>query len=185
MPYVVVQKRPLLTGSALTSANVAADPNSPGNWQVTVTFNEAGRQRFAEITEQNVGRSLAIVLDGVVSSAPRINERIPGGNAVITGRFTIQEAQDLKIVLNEGALPATVQILEERTVGPSLGADSIRQGMIAIVASGVVVVLFMLGTATLSHGKADVCRGYYDPQQQAACAATATVGPPPNMNVYH
>ncbi|PYN08742.1 MAG: protein translocase subunit SecD [Candidatus Rokuibacteriota bacterium] len=156
VPYVVVQKRPLLTGSALTSANVAADPNSPGNWQVTVTFNEAGRQRFAEITEQNVGRSLAIVLDGVVSSAPRINERIPGGNAVITGRFTIQEAQDLKIVLNEGALPATVQILEERTVGPSLGADSIRQGMIAIVASGVVVVLFMLAYYRLSGLIADV-----------------------------
>ena len=156
VPYVVVQKRPLLTGSALTSANVAADPNSPGNWQVTVTFNEAGRQRFAEVTEQNVGRSLAIVLDGVVSSAPRINERIPGGNAVITGRFTIQEAQDLKIVLNEGALPATVQILEERTVGPSLGADSIRQGMIAIVASGVVVVLFMLAYYRLSGLIADV-----------------------------
>ena len=156
VPYVVVHKRPLLTGSALTSANVAADPNSPGNWQVTVTFNEAGRQRFAEITEQNVGRSLAIVLDGVVSSAPRINERIPGGNAVITGRFTIQEAQDLKIVLNEGALPATVQILEERTVGPSLGADSIRQGMIAIVASGVVVVLFMLAYYRLSGLIADV-----------------------------
>jgi preprotein translocase subunit SecD len=156
VPYVVVQKRPLLTGSALTSANVAADPNSPGNWQVTVTFNEAGRQRFAEITEQNVGRSLAIVLDGVVSSAPRINERIPGGNAVITGRFTIQEAQDLKIVLNEGALPATVQILEERTVGPSLGADSIRQGMIAIVASAVVVVLFMLLYYRLSGLIADV-----------------------------
>jgi preprotein translocase subunit SecD len=156
VPYVVVQKRPLLTGSALTSANVAADPNSPGNWQVTVTFNEAGRQRFAEITEQNVGRSLAIVLDGVVSSAPRINERIPGGNAVITGRFTIQEAQDLKIVLNEGALPATVQILEERTVGPSLGADSIRQGMLAIVASAVVVVIFMLVYYRLSGLIADV-----------------------------
>jgi preprotein translocase subunit SecD len=156
VPYVVVQRRPLLTGSALTSANVAADPNSPGNWQVTVTFNEAGRQRFAEITEQNVGRSLAIVLDGVVSSAPRINERIPGGNAVITGRFTIQEAQDLKIVLNEGALPATVQILEERTVGPSLGADSIRQGMVAIVASAIVVVLFMLMYYRLSGLIADV-----------------------------
>src|SRR5207237_1068945 len=86
----------------------------------------------------------------------RINERIPGGNAVITGRFTIQEAQDLKIVLNEGALPATVQILEERTVGPSLGADSIRQGMIAIVASGVVVVLFMLAYYRLSGLIADV-----------------------------
>ena len=156
VPYVVVHKRPLLTGSALTSANVAADPNSPGNWQVTVTFNEAGRQRFAEVTEQNVGRFLAIVLDGVVSSAPRINERIPGGNAVITGRFTIQEAQDLKIVLNEGALPATVQILEERTVGPSLGADSIRQGMFAIVASAVVVVLFMLLYYRLSGLIADV-----------------------------
>src|SRR5205807_3394244 len=91
-----------------------------------------------------VGKHLAIILDGTVYSAPRINERIPGGRAVITGQFTVDQARDLAIVLREGALPAAVTILEERSVGPSLGADSIRQGMLAILASSVVIILFML-----------------------------------------
>jgi preprotein translocase subunit SecD len=142
IPFVV-QKRTLLTGNELTDASVQADPNSPGNWQVAITFSATGAQRFGEITEQNVGRHLAIILDGTLYSAPRINERIPGGRAVITGQFTVDQARDLAIVLREGALPAAVAILEERTVGPSLGADSIRQGMIAIVASSVLVFLFM------------------------------------------
>jgi preprotein translocase subunit SecD len=91
-----------------------------------------------------------------VYSAPRINERIPGGRAVITGQFTVDQARDLAIVLREGALPAAVSILEERTVGPSLGADSIRQGMIAIAASAVLVFLFMLVYYKLSGLIADV-----------------------------
>ena len=156
IPYVVVHRRALLTGAGLVSAAVSADPNAPGNWQVNITFNPAGAQRFAEITEQNVGRHLAIVLDGVVNSAPRINERIPGGQAVITGQFTIEEARNLRIVLGEGALPASVAILEERTVGPSLGADSIRQGLIAIAASAVLVFVFMLVYYRLSGLIADV-----------------------------
>ena len=156
VPYVVVHRRPLLTGAGLTAAAVSADPNAPGNWQVNITFNPSGAQRFAEITEQNVGRHLAIVLDGVVNSAPRINERIPGGQAVITGQFTIEEARNLRIVLGEGALPASVAILEERTVGPSLGADSIRQGMVAIVGSALLVFVFMLVYYRLSGLVADV-----------------------------
>jgi preprotein translocase subunit SecD len=156
VPYVVVHRRALLTGAGLTAAAVSADPNAPGNWQVNITFNPAGAQRFAEITEQNVGRHLAIVLDGVVNSAPRINERIPGGQAVITGQFTIEEARNLRIVLGEGALPASVAILEERTVGPSLGADSIRQGMVAIVGSALLVFVFMLVYYRLSGLVADV-----------------------------
>src|ERR1051326_3594948 len=155
IPYVV-QKRTLLTGNELTDASVQADPNSPGNWQVAITFSASGAQRFGEITEQNVARHLAIVLDGSVYSAPRINERIPGGRAVITGQFTVDQARDLAIGLREGALPAAVSILEERTVGPSLGADSIRQGMLAIGASSIVIFLFMLVYYRLSGLIADV-----------------------------
>ncbi|HET9490554.1 MAG TPA: protein translocase subunit SecD [Methylomirabilota bacterium] len=158
VPYVV-QKRTLLTGAELTDASVQADPNSPGNWQVSITFSAAGGQRFAEITEQNVGRHLAIILDGSVYSAPRINERIPGGRAVITGQFTIEEARDLAIVLREGALPASVTMLEERTVGPSLGRDSIRQGLIAISASGMAVFAFMLVYYQLAGLIADLALG--------------------------
>ena len=155
IPYVV-GKRTLLTGAELTRAEVNADPNSPGNWQVAIEFTANGARIFGEITEQNVGRHLAIVLDGVLQSAPRINERIPGGRAVITGQFTVDEARDLAIVLRAGALPAPVTVLEERTVGPSLGADSIRQGMIAIAASAIAVVLFMVIYYRLSGLIADV-----------------------------
>jgi preprotein translocase subunit SecD len=156
---IVVQRRALLTGAELTRAEVSADPNAPGNWQVAIEFSPEGARRFGEVTEQNVGKQLAIILDGSVYSAPRINERIPGGRAVITGQFTVEEARDLAIVLRAGALPAPVQILEERTVGPSLGADSIRQGMIAIAASAVLVFLFMLVYYRLSGLIADVALG--------------------------
>jgi len=155
VPYVV-QKRTLLTGAELTRAEVQADPNSPGNWQVAIEFTATGARIFGEITEQNVGRHLAIILDGNLYSAPRINERIPGGRAVITGQFTVEEARDLAIVLRAGALPAPVTILEERTVGPSLGADSIRQGMIAIIGSALAVLLFMMVYYRLSGLIADV-----------------------------
>jgi len=152
----VVQKRTLLTGSELTRAEVQADPNSTGNWQVSIEFTATGTRIFGEITEQNVARRLAIILDGTLYSAPRINERIPGGRAVITGQFTVEEARDLAIVLRAGALPAPVTILEERTVGPSLGADSIRQGMIAIFGSAGAVFVFMLLYYRLSGAIADL-----------------------------
>jgi preprotein translocase subunit SecD len=158
IPHVVF-KRTLLTGNELTDASVQADPNSPGNWQVAITFSASGAQRFGDITENNVGRHLAIILDGSVYSAPRINERIPGGRAVITGQFTVDQARDLAIVLREGALPAAVTILEERTVGPSLGADSIRQGVIAIVASSVIIFVFMIFYYRLSGLIADIALG--------------------------
>jgi preprotein translocase subunit SecD len=158
VPFVV-HRRTLLTGAELNRAEVTADPNSPGNWQVAIEFNATGARIFGDITEQSVGRLLAIILDGNVYSAPRINERIPGGRAVITGHFTVEEARDLAIVLRAGALPAPVQILEERTVGPSLGADSIRQGLIAIAASAVLVFAFMLVYYRLSGLIADVALG--------------------------
>src|SRR5713101_3269696 len=158
IPYVV-QKRAILTGAELTRAEVQADPNSPGNWQVAIEFTATGARIFGEVTEANVGKHLAIILDGTVYSAPRINERIPGGRAVITGQFTVDEARDLAIVLRAGALPAPVTILEERTVGPSLGADSIRRGVIAITGSAVVVFIFMLVYYRLSGFIADLALG--------------------------
>ena len=158
VPYVV-QKRTLLTGAELTRAEVQADPNSLGNWQVAIEFTSAGTRIFGELTEQNVGKRLAIILDGNVYSAPRINERIPSGRAVITGHFTVDDARDLAIVLRAGALPAPVVLLEERTVGPSLGPDSIRQGLIAITASAVVVFVFMLVYYRLSGLIADIALG--------------------------
>ena len=158
VPFVV-QKRSLLTGAELTRAEVQADPNSTGNWQVAIEFTSTGARIFGEVTEQNVGKHLAIILDGNVYSAPRINERIPGGRAVITGQFTVDEARDLAIVLRAGALPAPVVILEERTVGPSLGADSVRQGLIAITASAAIVFVFMLFYYRMSGLIADVGLG--------------------------
>lgn len=158
VPFVV-QRRAVLTGANLTRAEVQADPNTPGNWQVAIEFDATGSRIFSEVTEQNVGKHLAIILDGNVYSAPRINERIPGGRAVITGQFTVEEARDLAIVLRAGALPAPVAILEERTVGPSLGADSIRQGLVAIVASAALVFLFMLVYYRVSGLVADVALG--------------------------
>jgi preprotein translocase subunit SecD len=158
IPYVV-RKRTLLTGAELNRAEVQADPNSPGNWQVSIEFNAVGTRVFGEVTEANVGKYLAIILDGSIYSAPRINERIPGGRAVITGQFTVEEARDLAIVLRAGALPAPVTILEERTVGPSLGSDSIRQGVVAIIASTVAVFLFMVLYYRLSGFIADVALG--------------------------
>ena len=127
VPYVV-QKRTLLTGAELNRAEVQADPNSPGNWQVRSSSTPRAPGSSARSRSRTSARYLAIILDGNVYSAPRINERIPGGRAVITGQFTVEEARDLAIVLRAGALPAPVVILEERTVGPSLGADSDSPG---------------------------------------------------------
>jgi preprotein translocase subunit SecD len=155
----VIQKKTLLTGAELNRADVSSDPNAPGNWQVAIEFNSVGARIFGEVTEQSVGRHLAIILDGNVYSAPRINERIPGGRAVITGQFTVDEARDLAIVLRAGALPAPVRILEERTVGPSLGADSIRRGVFSVLAGAAAVVLFMLIYYRLSGLIADVAVG--------------------------
>jgi preprotein translocase subunit SecD len=133
----------LLTGAYLTDAKVQIDSrfNEP---YVSINFDKKGARIFERITGDNVNSRLAIVLDNNVYSAPVIQEKIAGGQARITGRFTTEEARDLAIVLRAGALPAPVKILEERTVGPSLGADSIRKGLISMAIGGLVVVLFMI-----------------------------------------
>jgi preprotein translocase subunit SecD len=127
-----------------------------GEPYVSVTFDSVGARLFGEATEKNVGKALAIVLDGNVHSAPVIRERIPSGAAQISGGFTFEEASDLAIVLRTGALQAPVQVLEERTVGPSLGADSIRKGVISTIAGAVAVFVFMLIYYRLSGAIADL-----------------------------
>jgi preprotein translocase subunit SecD len=154
----LVQKKASITGADVATARVSIDQNTSEPY-VSVDFNAAGARAFAELTEANVGRRLAIVLDGNVHSAPQIRERIPSGHAQITGGFTTEEATDLAIVLRAGALPAPVQVLEERTVGPSLGADSVRQGMVAILASSALVFLFMLVYYRVSGVIADAALG--------------------------
>jgi len=141
-PYLI-KKRTLLTGAHLTDAKVQIDSqyNEP---YVSITFDKKGGRDFARITEANVKKRLAIVLDKKVYSAPVIQEKITGGQARITGSFTTEEAHDLAIVLRAGALPAPVNILEERTVGPSLGTDSIRKGLISMYIGGFLVILFMV-----------------------------------------
>jgi len=151
---IVVKRKAMLTGADVADAEVRLDQgNQP---YVSLTLTPAGGKVFAQVTTDNVGRLMAIVLDGNVYSAPRIQERIPSGQAQITGSFTLEQARDLKIVLKAGALPAPVQILEERSVGPSLGADSIRRGILSTAGAAIAVVVFMLIYYRLSGLIADV-----------------------------
>ncbi len=138
----LVKKRTVLTGDTLTSAEVRYDSefNEP---YVALTFNSIGAMIFHQITRENIKKRLAIILDGNVYSAPVIQDAIPGGRAQVTGSFTTEEARDLAIVLRAGALPAPVIILENRTVGPSLGKDSIEQGVTSILYGTLLVVVFI------------------------------------------
>jgi preprotein translocase subunit SecD len=140
VPYLV-KKRVMLAGDVLRDARVAIGQfNEP---YVAVTFDAKGAREFERITEENVKKRMAIVLDNTIYSAPVIQERISGGRAQITGAFTTQEANDLAIVLRAGALPAPLKIIQDLTVGPSLGRDSIEKGIRATLFAGVLVVLFM------------------------------------------
>ncbi len=141
-PYVV-EKKTLMTGDYITNANVRFNSQF-GEPYVSIEFNSQGARLFDQITGANVKRRLAIVLDNNVYSAPVIQERISGGQAQISGRFTAKEAHDLAIVLRAGALPAPIRILEQRAVGPSLGRDSIRKGFISMVVGFLLVVGFMV-----------------------------------------
>jgi preprotein translocase subunit SecD len=153
VPYVV-KKETLLTGDLISDAKVSV--SDVGEPYVSVTFDSVGARVFGEVTEKSVGKHLAIILDGNVHSAPVIRERIPSGQAQISGGFTFEEASDLAIVLRTGALQAPVQVLEERTVGPSLGADSIRKGVISTAAGAAAVFLFMVFYYRLSGVIADI-----------------------------
>ncbi len=140
---LLVHSETVLSGAALATAEVQFDQSRFNAPIVALRFNAEGAKVFGEVTAKNVGRRLAIILDGKVHSAPRINEAIPGGEAVITGRFTPPEAADLALVLRVGALPAPVYVEEERTVGALLGTDSIRAGVKATGMGLAAVFLFM------------------------------------------
>ncbi len=140
-PYLV-KKKTLMTGEFLKDARVSLD-SQYGEPYVSLEFDRTGARLFERITSENVGKRLAIVLDDTVYSAPVIREKIAGGSAMIEGSFTDQEAKDLVIVLRAGALPAPVKVIEDRTVGPSLGRDSIHAGLVAAVAGTILVTLFM------------------------------------------
>ncbi|MBD3237361.1 MAG: protein translocase subunit SecD [Candidatus Eisenbacteria bacterium] len=142
----VCDRKAQMSGAGIANAvrRIGLDPTRPNAAGVSLTLNSQGSRQFRRVTAQNVGRSLAIVLDDKVSSAPRIKERIPSGRASITGNFTDDEARDLAIILQAGALPAPVNIIQEMTVGPSLGADSIRMGTRAALVGAILVVIFMV-----------------------------------------
>ncbi|HEX2858959.1 MAG TPA: protein translocase subunit SecD [Alphaproteobacteria bacterium] len=139
---LVVDRRPALTGDLLTNAGATSDQF--GAPAVDIAFDSRGTRIFADISTQNVGKRFAIVLDGKVVSAPVFREPILGGRAQISGHFTQAEAQDLAAILNAGALPASVSVVEERTVGPTLGADSVAAGEKAMFFGTLAVLVFMV-----------------------------------------
>ncbi|MFA5147045.1 MAG: protein translocase subunit SecD [Candidatus Omnitrophota bacterium] len=141
---ILVSKEAALTGDLLVNAKTEFSSSGFGEPYVSITFNGKGAEIFAKVTAANVGKRLAIVLDGKVQSAPVIREAIPSGQAQITGSFSVDEANDLSVVLRAGALPAPVIVEEERTVGPLLGADSIRSGIRATLLGGLLVFIVML-----------------------------------------
>jgi preprotein translocase subunit SecD len=137
----VVRRRVIVGGGQLVDAQPTFEGNEP---VVSFRFDSEGARRFGEATRDNVGKQLAIVLDNKVISAPVVREPILGGNGIISGSFTVQSASDLALLLRAGALPAPITILEERTVGPGLGADSIHAGALACIVAVALVVVFMV-----------------------------------------
>ena len=137
-----VRRRVEVDGANLTDARASQDTRT-GEWVVNFTFDSVGTRRFSEITRANVGRPFAIVLDDKVITAPNIREPITGGRGQISGNFTVRTANDLAVLLRAGALPAPLTVVEERTVGPELGADAIRAGMISLAVGTAFVFLYM------------------------------------------
>jgi preprotein translocase subunit SecD len=134
-----------IRGDSLTGAQAGVDPQTKQN-VVNITFDAQGGAKFAKLTTENVGKPFAIILDGKVLSAPNINEPIIGGRAQISGSFTPESANNLAIALRSGALPVPLQVVEERTVGPDLGADSIRKGLIAMAIGSLAVIALMIAS---------------------------------------
>ena len=151
--WYVLNRAPVVTGRDLRSATESRNTTNPGTWQVNFTLSPEAARRFGPFTQQNIGRNMAIVLDHCVKSSPVINGRIDD-SGMIEGSFSQQSAHDLALVLRAGALPASIKYLQESTVGPSLGADSIRHGVQASVLSLLVVMFFMLIYYRMSGGNA-------------------------------
>ncbi len=138
----LLEKKSRVGGENLIDANASFDPTE--GHAVSFRFDTTGAQKFGKATSENIGKRFAVVLDGVVITAPVINSAITGGSGIITGNFTSQEATDLAVLLRAGALPAPLEIVEERSVGPGLGADSIAAGKIASIIGMIFVCLFMI-----------------------------------------
>ena len=151
--YYVLNRAPIITGRDLRSATESRNTANPGTWQVNFTLSPEAARRFGPFTQANIGRNMAVVLDHCVKSDPVINGRIDD-SGMIEGNFSQQSAHDLALVLRAGALPASIKYLQESTVGPSLGADSIRHGVQASVLSLLVVMFCMLVYYRLSGGNA-------------------------------
>jgi preprotein translocase subunit SecD len=143
-PRIAVLRRAMVTGDQLIDAYQGFDENNEP--VVNIRFDGNGARRFAKVTQENTGRPFAIILDDVVITAPNINEPILGGQARISGSFTVESANNLAVQLRSGKLPVDLRVIEERTVGPELGADSIRLGAIASIVAVGAVILFMLVT---------------------------------------
>lgn len=139
--YYVIGRKPVVSGENLVDAQPSFQD---GQAVVSFKFNSLGGKKFGEATKNNIGERLAIVLDNEVISAPTIQSAILGGNGIITGSFTVKSANDLALLLRSGALPAPLEVLEERTVGAGLGADSIREGIVASIIGLIAVVVFMV-----------------------------------------
>ncbi|TLD85248.1 protein translocase subunit SecD [Helicobacter sp. MIT 11-5569] len=139
---ILLKAIPILDGAMLTDARAAYDQN--GQPIINFTLNAQGGKIFGDFSGKNVGNRMAIVLDGKVYSAPVIRERIGGGSGQISGGFSVQQASDIAIALRSGALPAPIVLLEKRSVGPSLGADSIKASMVALITGAILVVIFMV-----------------------------------------
>ena len=142
--FMAVKRRVMVSGDQLTDAHQGFDQD--GRPDIEIKFNTVGARRFARATQENVGKPFAIILDDKILSAPNINEPILGGNAQISGSFTVQSAHDLSVSLASGKLPVKLNVIEERSIGPDLGKDSIHKGAIASIISIVGVMLFMLVT---------------------------------------
>ena len=141
---MAVKRRVMVSGERLTDAKQSYDQD--GRPDISITFNTAGGRRFARATQENVGKPFAIILDDKILSAPNINEPILGGRASISGSFTVQSANDLAVSLASGKLPVKLNVIEERSIGPDLGKDSIHKGVIASLVGTLGVIIFMLVT---------------------------------------
>jgi preprotein translocase subunit SecD len=141
--YYIVDRAPIVTGQDLVGATPQPSTDYPGQFEINFHLSTAAAARFGPFTETNIGKRMAIILDHKVYTAPTIRGRIED-NGQITGNFSEEQAKDLALVLRAGALPASIKYLEERTVGPSLGADSIREGVRASIGSLIVVMIFLV-----------------------------------------
>lgn len=169
--YYIVEDTPVVSGDELVDAQPSFDQN--GRPAVSFRFDTTGARKFGDYTAANIGAPFAIVLDGEVISAPVIQSHIPGGSGIITGNFSVEESTRLAVLLRAGALPAEMSFLEERTIGPELGADSIAAGKIAAIVAGVAVVLYMIASYGLFGFFATVALGI---NMALIFAALSTVG---------